>query len=115
MDALQWLGELVGAIAGLVASLVGAVVGALFSFLGAVLDFFAGLVAELLELLPDAADLGLEIPSGWLIGFQTMDAILPLHEALFWFGFMVGLRAAITLWHLAVRLYHLLPKPLMGT
>lgn len=115
MDPVGFLGGIVDGLLGFAGDAVGTAVGALFSFLGQVVDALAALAAHVLSILPDATDLGLSVPAGWIIGYQFMDAILPLHEALWMFGFLVTLRSAITVWHLAVTGYHLIPKPAVGT
>ena len=111
MDVGEFLGSVAEGLSGFVGDVVGVIAGAI----GAAISWGAGLLAEVLGVLPLAGDLGLAVPSGWVHGFAWIDSIVPLHEALVFFGILVGLRAAITLWHLTVSVYHLVPKPFMGT
>lgn len=81
---------------------------------GVMTPFFA--VADwIVGLLPGATDLGLEIPAGFLIVYDYMDRIVPLHEALFFIGAFLLVNAAIFLYRLADKVWHTIPKPFMGT
>lgn len=89
--------------------------GALMGILDAIVNALTGLISHIVDLLPDAGDLGLTIPSGWIIGYTWIDRIVPLHEALVWMGVLAAASVAPIAFHLAIAAYHLIPKPLSGT
>jgi len=78
-------------------------------------DWVFSAVNALLDLLPNAADLGLEAPTGWIRGYNVLDTFLPLHEALAAIAVILGVYVVVFGWRLAVTVYHLIPKPGMGT
>lgn len=92
-----------------------AIVGALFTAIGAVVDALAAVAARVVGLLPDAGDLGLSVPSGWIVMYSWADRILPLHEALALFGIITATAVAPIVYHVAITVYHLIPKPFSGT
>lgn len=78
-------------------------------------EAFAPVADAVLDLLPDAEDLNLEIPSGFILGFSFLNTFLPLTEALAAIaGFVLIIVAGIG-WRIAVTVYHLIPKPGVGT
>jgi len=95
------------------------VAGALNAVFGFVKDvalgFTGAVVSTVIGLLPDAADLGITIPSGWINGYDWLDSFLPLHEALAFVAIFLALIAAVGAFRLAVLIYHLIPKPFSGT
>jgi len=114
-DIPSIVGGLIGGLLGMAGDAVGTAVQAVMSWLGSAVDAMAGVAAEVIELLPDATDLGLSIPDGWLVGYTWLNGFLPLSETLTWLGVLLTVAVAVTTWRVAVTLYHLIPKPWMGT
>lgn len=75
---------------------------------------FAGIEA-MIGALPDAGDLGIEVPTGIVQGYALLNTFLPLAEALVLAGLALAAYGTLFAWRLAVMIYHLIPKPLMGT
>ncbi len=97
-----------GAILGLLTGIIWGPVGEAIKVLASVAD---GVVAK----LPDAGNLGLTVPAGLIYGYTIMDTFLPLHEALtLVVGIVALIVAGITL-RVAVMVWHLIPKPGIGT
>jgi len=86
-----------------------------YGLVSGLVDALASLVAQVLSFLPDAADLGLSTSSGWIRAYGLLDTFLPLHEALGYATILAGVITAGILWRLAVTIYHLIPKPFVGT
>lgn len=97
------------------ADIPGAIFGAFMGILGGIVDALLAVVNAVMGLLPEAGDLGLDVPSGWIIGYTWIDRIVPLHEGLFWMGVLAAASVAPIVFHLAIAVYHLIPKPMMGT
>lgn len=95
--------------------MVGTAVGAVMGYVGSVVEGLALIAARVVDLLPEATDLGLEIPGGWLLGYSMVNSFLPLSEALAFVVVLVGIQAVALLARLAVVTYHLIPKPFVGT
>lgn len=106
--------DVVGGLLGTLGDVVGTLVGALFAALGEVVNALAELVDGIVDLLPDAPDLGLEL-GGFVYGFGIMDSFLPLHEALAYAVVLFGAANAGLVFRTAVTIYHLIPKPGVGT
>lgn len=75
----------------------------------------AVIAGSVLDLLPDVGDVMPDVPSGWIMGYATFNSFLPLAEGLAFATIMLTAYAGLGLWKLAVTIYHLIPKPLMGT
>lgn len=95
--------------------MAGGLAEAIFSWLGSVVDALAGLAASVLDLLPDAEDLNLEIPSGWIIGYTWANTVLPLTEALGLMTAVIAINVGAVVYRAAVVAWHLIPKPGIGT
>ena len=92
--------------------------GATDAIWGFVQDAAVGLmsiVTAMIGVLPDAVDLNLPDLSGWVRGYDMMDRVVPVTEALVAWGIYMAAANAQFLWNLGTRLYHLIPKPGMGT
>lgn len=98
-----------------VIDVVGSLLGVVFTVIGAIVGVFAQMVANILDLLPDATDLALEIPSGWLYGYSWLNGFVPLSEMLAFAVILAGAQLVPVVWRSAVTLYHLIPKPMIGT
>lgn len=109
------VGGVIGGLLGIGQDIIGTAVGAAMSWLGFAVDAMAQAAAEVMNLLPDAGDLGLTVPSGWLLGYGWLDGFLPLHETVAFLGVLVTAAMAVVAWRVAVVVYHLIPKPWMGT
>jgi hypothetical protein len=65
--------------------------------------------------LPEAGDLGIDVPSGWIQGYGMLNTFLPISEALaFALIYVTAITAAFGA-RLAVLIWHLIPKPGVGT
>lgn len=119
MSPLDAIGDAVGGIVGGIAGLVGGVaetaVGAVMQWLGLAVEGMATIAAGVINLLPDAGDVVPDIPDGWIVGYAMLNTFLPVSEALAGAGLLLGIYAALGVFKLAVVVYHLIPKPLMGT
>jgi len=113
------LGGMVGGLVGGLVSLAGTVastaLGAVMAWLGRLVNVMGAVAAGVLSFLPDAEDLGLEIPGGWLVGYSWFNEFFPVAETLVWLGVLTAAMVIPVVWHLAVTVYHLIPKPWMGT
>lgn len=98
-----------------VGGIVDGVSGFLQNVVAGAIAGIAALADQVVQLLPAATDLNLPDLSGWLTGYALMNTFLPLSEALTLTGTLVAIYSALMLWRLAVKIYHLIPKPLMGT
>jgi len=114
-DILGIAGDLVGGLLGLAGDAVATAIGAVMGWLGTAVEAVAQLAMRVVALLPDATDLGFSIPSGWLHGYAMLNTFLPLAEALAIVLVFTGVAVAGTLFRIAVVVYHLIPKPMMGT
>jgi hypothetical protein len=92
-----------------------AIIDAVMAVVGGIVDALLAIVNVIIDLLPDAPDLGLSIPAGWIVAYTWIDQIVPLHEALFWTGTLAAAAMAPVVFHLAIAIYHLIPKPFSGT
>lgn len=108
LEGLEWLGGVVGSIAG---SALQAVVDWLLSVVGALATLATGVI----ELLPMAEDLNLDLPDGWVYGYSFLNTFLPISEALGLLTAVVALHVGAIAYRLAVVAYHLIPKPAVGT
>lgn len=107
--------SIVGGLLGLAGDAVGTAVQAVMSWLGTAVEAVAQLAMHVVDLLPDAADLGLTIPSGWLHGYALLNTFLPISEALTAITLFTTVVVGGIAFRLAVTVYHLIPKPWMGT
>jgi len=114
-DFVGFVGGIVGGIVGFVGDMVGTAVGAVMGYVGSVVEGLAMVAYRVVELLPDAADLNLTIPSGWLYGYDMLNTFLPISESLALVAIMVAVYAAAVLLRLGGFVYHLIPKPFIGT
>lgn len=105
---ISWLGARVGDASATIAQVI-------FDFIKSVVGGLMDLVGSIISGLPNAGDLGLTVPSGWIQAYSWFDTFLPLHEALGLVAMFVGIYLAIFSVRVAVFVYHLIPKPLMGT
>lgn len=115
MDVLGFLGGVIGGLLDLGAAAARTAVGAVLTFVGGVIDTLARAAAAVLELLPDAGDLGLEVPAGFIQGWSIFDQFLPLHETFAMLAVLVVASLLPIGWHLGITIYHLIPKPFSGT
>lgn len=108
-------GPTIEQVVGGVLDIPGAVVGALFSVLGKMVDALMAVVNVLIDQLPDMPDLGIPDLSGLVRGYAFFNHFLPLDVAIG--GILVYLAAANAgfLFRVGVTIYHLIPKPGMGT
>jgi hypothetical protein len=106
LDWLKVVGGLLGTglLTGVIWGPIGILAGGLFSIADAAIG-----------LLPDATDLGLVIPGGWIYGYSIVNTFLPLTEALAFAGVFVSLIVGGIVFRTAVTIYHLIPKPGVGT
>lgn len=109
------VGGLIGGLLDIAGDIINTAVGAVMSFVGSVVDGLAVLADAAVDLLPDTPDLGLDIPSGWIYGYTILNTWLPLTEALTMAGVFTAIVTAIIAFRLAVTVYHLIPKPFVGT
>jgi len=65
-----------------------------------IVKFFADIAHTMIDLLPNAADLNIDIPSGWIRGYTFFDTFLPLHEALAMVGLLLAIYAVVFAWRL---------------
>jgi hypothetical protein len=80
------------------------------------LGFLTNIVAGIVELfLPEAGDLGLVAPTGLVVGYTWLNTFLPISEAIVFALILLGLYLAGFAWRLFLQVYHLIPKPWMGT
>lgn len=86
-----------------------------FKAVQALADAVFAAVGAMIGMLPDAADLGLVLPSGIVRGYTLLNSFLPLAEALTAVGVIMAAYGVLFTWRLAVTIYKLIPKPLMGT
>ena len=93
----------------------GTILNAFFGAVQAIGDAVFAAVGGVINVLPNAADLDLHVPSGVIGAYNFLDAFLPMHEALAFGAIYIGALLAIAAFRLAVTIYHLIPKPLMGT
>lgn len=116
MDSIvDFVGGIVGGILDIGGDIVATAVGAVMSWLGTAVEAMAAVAENVIDLLPDAADLGLEIPGGWIYGYSIVNTFLPISEALAFVAVFTVLVIGAVAFRLAVIVYHLIPKPLMGT
>jgi len=109
---VQWL---VGGLGGLLGGAANTAVGAVMGWLGTAVEAVAQLALSVVEKLPDATDLGFSIPSGWIYGYSLLNTFLPVSEALAIVLIFTAIAVGGTIFRLAVTVYHLIPKPMMGT
>jgi len=88
---------------------------AFFTAIQGLADAVFKVIGSMIDALPDAADLGIDIPDGFVVGYSFLNTFLPLSEALTIAGTALAGYVALFGWRLAVMVYHLIPKPLMGT
>lgn len=115
VQIIQVMADLVGGLLSLGGDVVGTAVGAVMGFVGSVVDGLAEVAASLVALLPEAGDLGLEIPAGFVLGWSIFNTFLPLTETFAMLGVLVLASIAPIVWHLGITVYHLIPKPFVGT
>lgn len=114
-DLVGLAGDLIGGLLGFAGDAVGTAVGAVMSLVGSMVEGLATVADALVDQLPDAGDLGLSVPSGWIYGYSIVNTFLPLTEALA-FAVVIGAAfVALGVWRLGVTVYHLIPKPFIGT
>jgi len=94
---------------------VGVLTGWIWGPINEVAKVLAAVAGVVVSMLPDAADLGLTIPGGWITGYTWLNSFLPLTEALALVSIFVGIMLALLAFRVAVIIYHLAPKPGMGT
>lgn len=109
------VGQLIGGLLGIGGDIINTAFGAFMSFVGSAVNAVAGLADHVVALLPDATDLGLSIPSGWIYGYSILNTFLPLSEALTAVAIFTAIVVGGIAYRLAVTVYHLIPKPFMGT
>lgn len=90
-------------------------IGNIGQALGEGVKMLAGVADGIIALLPDAADLNLPDLSGWLHGYAMLNRFIPVDLALVYFGLYLAAANASYLFNLGVKLYHLIPKPGIGT
>jgi len=90
-------------------------VDVVLGWLGTVIQGLAALADQVVALLPNAADLHITIPSGWIYGYNIINTFLPLSECLAFVAALVTVVIVGMTWSLAVTVYHLIPKPMAGT
>lgn len=84
-------------------------------WLAGAVNAMAVMADQVVQLLPDATDLGLDGNTGWIAGYTLIDRFLPVHEMVAWLVVVAGFYVVVTTWRAGVTLYHLIPKPMMGT
>jgi len=94
---------------------VGVLTGWIWGPVNEVAKAVAAVAGVVVSLLPDAADLGLSIPGGWITGYTWLNSFLPLSEALGVVTIFLGIMLALLAFRVAVIVYHLIPKPGIGT
>jgi hypothetical protein len=109
------VGGIVSGILGLGGDIISTAVGAVMTFVGSVVNALAALADHAISILPDATDLGLSVPSGWIYGYTFLNTFLPVSEALAMVGIFTAIVVGGILFRLAVTVYHLIPKPFVGT
>lgn len=94
-------------------------VGILTGFIWEPIKFVAENLAKaaqvIISMLPDAGDLGLTTMSGWIKGYTMLNTFLPISEGLAFAAIFATFIAASMAVRLATWIYHLIPKPGMGT
>lgn len=89
--------------------------GVIWGPIGVIVQGLIGLAHLVIGLLPDAGPLGLAVPTGFIYAFDVLNTFLPLAEALAFVGVLVTAAMAVMTFRLAVTIYHLIPKPGIGT
>ena len=107
--------DIIGAVGGFLGGLVGTAANIVWAPIKAVVDGLAAVADGVVSMLPNATDLHLSIPSGWLIGYSWVDSFLPVHEAITAAGMFVTIVTGLFVFRVAVLIYHLIPKPGIGT
>jgi hypothetical protein len=88
---------------------------AFFTAVQAIADaVFAG-IGGIVGTLPMADELDFEIPSGVILGYALVNGFFPLDLTIQLGAAYIGALVAIFAFRLAVLVYHLIPKPMMGT
>jgi len=114
-DVGAFVGGIVDGIVSFGGDVIGTAVGAVMSWVGNVVNGLASVVAGILGYLPDATDLGLSIPSGWLVGYAWLNGFVPLGEMIAFIAILAAAQLGPIVWHSLVTVYHLIPKPFIGT
>lgn len=115
MDIPGFIGGLIGGLLSIGGDIVGTAVGAVMGYVGNVISGLATVAASVIALLPEAEDLGIVIPSGFVQGYAIFNSFLPLGEAFAMMASLVVISVIPIAWHLGVTIYHLIPKPFVGT
>jgi len=115
VQIVQFMGELIGGLLSIGGEAAGTALGAAMSFVGSVVDGLAEVAASIVALLPEAGDLGLSIPSGFVLGWSIFNTFLPLTETFAMVTVLVVASVVPIAWHLGVTVWHLIPKPFVGT
>jgi hypothetical protein len=102
-------------VAALGIGVVGLFTGLIWGPVGEAVKALAAVADGVVGLLPDATDLGLSIPSGWLHGYTLLNTFLPLSEALGLISVILVVVTAGLAARIAVVVWHLIPKPGVGT
>jgi hypothetical protein len=89
--------------------------GKFFEILGGMVEGLAQLAGHIVDTLPDAEDLNIEVAEGWIVGYNMLNGFLPLGEALLYAGILLSAILLHFGWRIAVIVWHLIPKPLSGT
>jgi len=110
------IGPVVVAIGILVGGLVaGVLTGMIWGPINDLAQNMAKIADGVVEGLPVADDLGLDVASGWVKGYSMLNTFLPVSEALAFALIFVSVKLAILGYRLAIVVWHLIPKPGMGT
>jgi len=114
-DVVGFVGGIVDGIVSFGGDIVGTAVGGVMSWIGNVVNGLAEAVAGVLAYLPDATDLGLSIPDGWLVGYAWLNGFVPLGEMIAFILILAAAQLGPIIWQSLVTVYHLIPKPFIGT
>lgn len=103
-------------IVGVVAALgVGVLTGFIWGPVQAIAQGLALIADNIVNMLPEAADLGLDASGGWVKGYAMLNTFLPITEALAFAAMFATVIAASMVVRVATWIWHLIPKPGVGT
>jgi hypothetical protein len=89
--------------------------GAFMNIVYGIINALLAVVNGIIDLLPAMPDLHLPDLSGWAYGYAFLNAHLPLGEAVSGAAMVLAAMSASFTWGAAVKVYHLIPKPMSGT
>jgi hypothetical protein len=94
---------------------VGILTGFIWDPIKVIAQALAGVADKAVQQLPMASDLGLSTTAGWIKGYTLLNTFLPLSEALTLVSVYVSVITAGMLFRVGVIVWHLIPKPGVGT